>query len=290
LPFLPKSDDVFTELLETLAAAIPDKYTHTGSEEAYSPKEQTNVSMDVITTVLDAKALREVAANFSRGLDANKKLRREVQRMLDDFAHFADMGETDLGKLLEGLESSAESEELDGIEIAWSVYSSKGSYVGASFEYTDGETKASYIFMSEFGEYESFVSIDADVNGTRFKEKLHNTWRDNKVTMSGEISTGGIAQLISATCEFTKENGDRYRMTGDMTVPGTVNKGTYTQEATSYSLSFDADIRIGGGLETLKESRDWNRIYKKQWGRIEDVFGWIMPPDGFFENDTGNKL
>ncbi len=289
LPFLPKNDDVSMELLETLSVSVPDKYTHTGSEEAYSPKEQTSVSMDVITTTLDSTALREIAANFSRELDGNKRLRREVQRMLDDFAFFAGMEEMDLSKLLEDLEDSAESEVLDNIEITWSVYSLKGSYVGASFKYTDGETKATYIYMSEFGGYESFVSIDADINGSRYKQKLHNTWKDNKITMDGEISTGGIAQIISAYYEFSKENGNKYRIKGDMTVPGTVNKGTYTQESTSYSLSFDADILIGGGLETLKESRDWNRIYSKEWGRIEDVFGWLMP-GGFLDYDLGNRL
>jgi hypothetical protein len=48
---------------------------------------------------------------------------------------------------------------------------------------------------------------------------------------------------------------------------------------------------VGGGLGTLKEDRDWDNIYEKKWGSLEDMFRWLFPDGSPIDfGDIGNNL
>jgi hypothetical protein len=282
-------------LLEAFALSVPDKYTKTGSEEVYSPKEDKNVKMDVITTTLDAKAVNEIAKNFADKLDDNKELNRNVQQILYDFTDFAKVDEIDLGKLLNDMQDSAKSEEIESIEASWSVYSREGSYVGMKFELTNKDIDFSYTMMSEVTEYESFNSVKSDTNGAVSESMTHVIWKDNRAEMSGDTSTilspgmSSAEYQIGGTMEFVKVGSNEYSVVGNFTIEGDVVLVDNSSSSMSYDFGIDAGINVGGGLGTLRENRDWDGIYDKEWGSIEDIFGGLFP-EGFMEYDTGSNL
>lgn len=283
LPFLPQDTDFYSELLETAALCIPEKYTKAEKARVYSPKDGSDTEMDAITTTLNADAIIEVIKNFGDALEDNGALRGRVQRVIDAFADA--LGQS--YKLTELLEQAAQPAVLEGYEIAWSVYSRQGRYTGVSLKVIGEDADYSYSYVSEFTEYENYVSEEAYVNGAGVKSIFKYTWLDNKAEISGEISTSGspgkdgASSQISGMMEFVKEDSKEYSLTANLTVQGDALSRVFgVKDETPLVIGIRAYIKAGFGLETLKEDINWNGIYKKAWGTIEDVFGWLLP-EGF---------
>lgn len=297
LPFLPEDDGLYLNLLETVSLSVPDSCTETGTEEVYSPKEGKDVRMDAVTTTLDAKAIRKTAKDFGDELKGDRSLGRELKRIIDEFTGFTGMEKTDLDKLLKDVQKSAETAELDDVIIKWTVYSINGIYTGVSFTYAGSDINYSYITISEFSEQESYIRTKTYMNGSGTESELKYIWHDNKVDISGEVNniispdTGNTTQLINGTMEFVKEDSNEYLFTAEMSFEGDAyNEMLNSSDSMSFDMDMEAEIAVGPDLGTLKEDRDWDGIYEKKWGSMEDVFGWIFPSDDFFEFDTGSNL
>jgi adenine-specific DNA-methyltransferase len=39
-----------------------------------------------------------------------------------------------------------------------------------------------------------------------------------------------------------------------------------------------------------EESRDWDNIYDKKWGKLEDIFGSLLPGGNIYDFMPGNKI
>lgn len=296
-PFLP-DDGVCLTLLEKFAHSVPDECTSAYTAQVYSPKDDKEVRMDVIMTTLDSKGLKEVITGFANGIKSDKKLLRQLQDIIDKFTAFAGLEPQELDGFIKELEESADSEILKDIKVSWSVYKRHGSYVGIGFEFSAGTTNVKYAYMSEYDESGNFTSTTSEVNGIRSEGVYEYSWQGGKLKMSGESKTiagegaGNTMQIVDGVMEFSKNGGNEYTLTGDFTIEGNIYNGILnSQGGESYGMKIEAAVKAGGGLGTLKKDRKWKGIFDKEWGGMEDVFGWLFPDySGSFDYGIGNKL
>ncbi|MGE5494676.1 MAG: hypothetical protein ACM3S4_05190 [Burkholderiales bacterium] len=287
LPFLPKNDGLAMGLLEALAASVPDKYTKTEKRDVYSPRDDKTVSMDAVTTELDAAALKEVLSNLKQYIENDKKLSRNIQQMFDTFTGFMGIEAVTVDEGFKSLDEALESGSLS--RISWSVYKRDGEYAGISFVCSGSDVSVDYTYMSEFSGNDNFTNIKADINGIPSQNRYRSSWQGDKLTLEGDTSSDSLTQNISIALEFFKEGGE-YSVVGEMDVDADVSGITNSADNKSFDMEIDAEIRIGEGLGTLKETR-WSDIYEKDWGKLEDMFIMFAPGQGIFNfGNTGDSL
>lgn len=294
LPFLPEDDGVAAGLLEAFAASVPDKYTKTEAQNVYSPKDGKEISMDAVTTTLDAAAIREVAGSLEERINGDAKLSREIKELTDGFALFTGTEAATTDDAFKLLDEALESGGLSG--ISWSVYRRDGGFAGIRFVCTGSDVNVDYLFMSEFSGNDNYTYTKADISGAASESNVRLGWQGNKFTMEGDVtaSTGAgadsAAQHMSGAFEFVKQ-GDGYTITGDMTMQADAPGIIENTDTMTFDIGVEADIKIGGGLGTLKETRGWSDIYEKQWGSLEDLFKMFTPGKGIFNfGGAGNNL
>lgn len=297
LPFLPEDDEIYLAILQKAADSIPDKYTVTDTAQVYSPKDDKEVRMDVITTTLDQQALKDVIGKFAGELKDDKKLSRQIQDTIDSFTDFAGLESLKIDEVIKEIEDSADSDVLKDIKISWSVYRRDDSYVGINVDISGPDTTFKYTYICEFDGNDMYSSTSEDINGVTSKSENKTTWQDNKIRFKGESDTkisegtGNSTYLIEGSIEFTKPGGDEYAIAGDFTLDGDAfNDILNSGKGMSYDMKLDATIKVGGGLGTLKEDRDWDDIYKEEWGKMEDILKYFSPSGSLFNYDNGNTL
>lgn len=288
LPFLPKNDGLAMGLLEALAASVPDKYTKTEKRDVYSPRDDKTVSMDAVTTELDAAALKDVLSNLKQYIENDKKLSRNIQQLLDTFTGFMGIEAVTADEGFKSLDEALEPGSLS--RISWSVYKRDGEYAGISFVYSGSDVSVDYTYMSEFSGNDNFTNIKADINGIPSQNRYRSSWQGDKLTLEGDTSSDSLTQNISIAVEFFK-GGGKYSVAGEMDVDADVSGITNSADNKSFDMEIDAEIRIGEGLGTLKETRGWSDIYEKDWGKLEDMFIMFAPGQGIFNfGNTGDSL
>ncbi len=297
-PFIP-DDEVYLSLLEKFAHSVPDKYTTEGTAKGYSPKDEKEADMDIITTALDSQALREVILNFAGEVKSDKKFFRQLQNIADDFTDFAGLEKQDLSGLIEELESSAGTQALADIELSWSVFRRDGSPAGISIgiyaESSGFDYK--YTYMQEYEGSDNYVYALTELNGAKQETRYKYSWQDSRMKISGEVKTtssvrtgSNTTQLIEGEIEFSKNGENEYAITGDVTMNGNVYNDMFNSPGgVSVNMKIDVSAKVGSGLKTLKEDRKWKGVYDREWGSMEDVFGSLFPgiPDySYYDEDT----
>ena len=288
LPFLTKNDGLTMGLIEALAASVPDKYTMTEKRDVYSPRDDKTVSMDTVTTELDAAALKEVLSNLKQHIKNDKKLSRSIQQLLDTFTGFMGIEAVTTDDGFKSLDEALESGSLS--RISWSVYKRDGEYAGISFVCTGNDVSVDYTYMSEFSGNDNFASVKTVIDGKASQSNYRTSWQDDKFTQKSDTSSDSLTQNISIAVEFFNEGG-KYSVAGGIDVDADVSGMIDSADKVSLDMELEAEIRIGGGLGALKETRGWSDIYEKDWGKLEDMFRMFTLGQGIFNfGEIGDRL
>jgi hypothetical protein len=296
LPFLPKDDETVMGVLKALAASVPDKYTKTDKQNVYSPKDGSDVSMDAITTTLDAAALKEVAHNLEQNIKGDKKLSLNIQELIEGFTAFTGLDAVTLDDMFARLDEAVSSGDAEDISVSWSVYARDGKYVGMHVACSGVGSDTDYTFVSEFSGNDNYSYTKTDIEGITAGNNVRLSWQGDKLTIEGDMTSGqgagadAVTQNISGSFEFAKAGGG-YTVKGDAAAKADVSGMAEGADTMSFDIGVEADIKIGGGLGTLKETKGWSDIYEKEWGSLEDLFNMFSPSQGIFNfGSLGSSL
>jgi hypothetical protein len=292
LSFLPDDANIFIDLAEKAAIAVPDEYTSTDKEQVYSPKEDKKVLMNVTSITLDAEAVKKVIGNFREGLEKDKALSRKIQNMVDDFTEFAGMGPAKLSSWMDELGKLTKSEDIKDANVKISVYQRQGKYAGVYISFSSGDTKAEITYMNEYDGNELYSNTAYNINGVRQETLYHYTYLGNRVKLSGTMTQtqgeglSSTMATIEGTIEYAKSGANEYKLTGEISVNGDIQSDLQDiGNSLSFTMGIDADIKVGGGLGTLKDDVRWNGVYDEKWGSIEEMFGGLFRGyNSFFPN------
>lgn len=257
LPFLPRDGLGFERLFNVLKSAVPQRCTTEQPGSAFSPKDNGFVNVTEVRTELDAKALSETAAAFSRHMDDG--LRAETQALVDGLAASFGLEAADVETLLERLEN----QDFGDTALSWSVYRRDGHLIGAALTVLTGENRYVMTSMAEFEgqtscEYAHLQANDADIFTA-----------DCRITMQGETGTiSAVVRLadgnpisVDGTFDHNAYTRDACAVAADLKVSGVPINGRQV----SACCRLDARIDVGEGLGSLKDSRGWQDIFNKPW-------------------------
>ena len=290
VPFVPEDNRVWMDLLKTFATAVPEDLTETDREDVYSPLDDDEVEMSAIITTIDERDLQDIIENFIELMEEDDRLTDQLQDILDDFADFAGIDDVDLDDGLKELEEMAEDLGETDFEFSWTVYQRSGRYVGVSVSTeVDGEKYEALIITEQEGN--KAYSYTYMMIGEQMTEEATQIteYNGDEMTFEGETMMTQASYFgedietsmdIDGRMNVEKTDRDEYVVEMEVTVD-TRNSGGASDmidglpEAAlnnSARITADAECRFGKGLETLEESRDWNDVYDKDWGDIEDIF------------------
>ena len=282
LPFLPEDDALLMDVLQQVALSVPDKYTETSKKDVYSPMDDDDIEMSVITTSLDADALREVIENFEENMKKNEKLTDELQDMIDEFTAYFDLDDVDLEQGLEDMVN--DSDDIDDILIEWSVYQRDGSYVGVHI-YMENEDMdvIDYTDMCEFDGQHAWKKIVFSTEDMVEDASIIYEFNGDEMTFKseiamessiGEVYEQNMKMTIDAAFLVEKEDDGEYFITmdADYNIEDMTGKSGLPDNRLPMSISAEVECLFGDDLGTLKDSRDWGDIYDMEWGDLEDIF------------------
>ncbi len=259
LPFLPDDTSIGERLFDALSGSVPLTNTSESQTTAYSPLSGGYVGVTEVKTVLDAKALSETAAAFSLKMKEDGTLRDDTQALLDDITAYFGLEAVDIDTLLTKLEN----QDYSGIELCWSVCSRDGKPMGLLLSLDTGGTKSVLTTMVEFEGKTSYERTTMTVNDTDvFSVDYSLEFEGDTGVISAAITlAGGSVVSVGGTFEYVQYTGDAYGISADIEVLDI----PYNNEKLSGRCSLDARIDVGDDLGTLEESRNWRRIFDKEW-------------------------
>lgn len=285
LPFLPEDDKLLRDVLTQLALSVPDEYTKEETVDVYSPMEDDEIEVKAITTKMDKDELRDVIDTFVEGLDENDKLKDDLQDFIDEITRFFSLEDVDIDDGLAEI-NTKEFDEMEDFELSWSVYRLNGKYIGVEVKVELKETSNQLVYMAERDGNDLYMSSKIsgdDVGNQDTQQKI--TWNgdkmlfDSKHTMSSTDINGEeqiVDVKVSGTVETEKDSDNEYHVEmffeveTDSDQLGQLN--TKMPEVVKLEFSIDADCLFGDDLGTLEDSKDWEDIYDKEWGDIDNLF------------------
>lgn len=286
-PFLPDDESVYIDVLEKLSLAVPGNLTTTEKKEAYSPKEDMKIGMDVTTVSLDSEAISKTAERFRDGIGEDKALSNKLQSMVDAFTEYFGLPRSRLGGLLDELAALSGSGDLKDVNVSLSVYRRGEKTVGIGACFEGAGKNISITSMCEYDGQDQYQSSESNIDGVVSFTTYHTKYSGDKITMSGRIEVSGgyqgnAVQLINGNIEFLRTGANEYRVSGEFDTKGDVGSDSSgIAEGMSAGIDINMEVTVGGGLGTLKENPAWNKIYDKDRGSLGDMFKDIFPPGVF---------
>ncbi len=259
VPLLSKDLAFYTRLADIAAQSVPDEYTTVYDDDAFSPLDGADAGMTVIETTLDEAAIQVVLANMDARLQRDTALREQAEGILLDAAALYGFEADSLDEWLAAVADG--SAIADDFELRWQVYERNGRYVGLAVQTSQGGKATEWKLLSELDGRESHEAFAMSVNGEVLQSTDYTVVYDGNIVKLEGTFRPDAASVFSFTADLTfDKNGDAYKLAGTVDIDGPV----ISAEAQPVSLVIDADIRAGEGLDTLKESRDWQDVYAEK--------------------------
>lgn len=273
VPLLSKDLAFYTRLADIAAQSVPDEYTTVYDDDAFSPLDGADAGMTVIETTLDEAAIQVVLANMDARLQRDTALREQAEGILLDAAALYGFEADSLDEWLAAVADG--SAIADDFELRWQVYERNGRYVGLAVQTSQGGKATEWKLLSELDGRESHEAFAMSVNGEVLQSTDYTVvYNGSSVKLEGTYRPD-MANVFSFAADLTfDKNGDAYKLAGIVDIDGPV----ISAEAQPVSLVIDADIRAGEGLDTLKESRDWQDVYAEKWNSLTEPWQNLILP------------
>ncbi len=272
-PLLLSDSALALRLIDTAAQSVPEAYTRVYDDDAFSPLDGADAGMTVIETTLDEAALQAVAVNMDALLREDAALRAQTEEMLLNAAAAYGFKANSLDEWLAAVADG--SAIPDDYELRWRVYERNGRYVGLAVQTSQGGQTNEYKLLSELNNKESHEAFALLTNGEVQQSADYTmTYDGGSVKVEGTYRADASRVYSFAAVMAFEKNRDGYKLTGTADIDGPV----LSDKPQPVSLTIDADIRAGEGLETMKESRGWQGIYAQTWSVMTEPWQNLIKP------------
>ncbi len=279
-------EELLLRVITEFAPAVSNDLSEREKVDMYSPLLESEVQMNAITTTIDENDLYDIVTGFGENLEENEDLIEDLQNLVDTLSQ-ASGEETDIEDMIDEMMSMDEEEfeDMDPFEFSWTVYKYKGEYVGISvFIEAEGE-EVEAVIMTQFSKDTMFSSLQVDYNGSEVATLIsEQVFTDDDMTidmvMVITVPEGDYSQEETITISilgestFEKDNSTEYVYTGDFSVD--IDAGDSFAmlgmgKPITVDIEISADCLFDSHMDSLRDDDDWNEIYDKDWGEIEDL-------------------